>query len=391
MKILYYNCFAGISGDMNLSAMIDLGLDSDYLLKELNKLKLEDEFKLKITKDSRKGIFGTKLVVEVNDHGRIPHRHFADISSIIRHSELSAEVKQTAIQIFEIIAKAEAKVHNKEVDKVHFHEVGATDSIVDIVGAAIGYHYLKPEKVICSTIELGGGFVNCAHGMIPVPAPATLEILKNIPVKLGTVNYEATTPTGAAILATLVNEYTDQQEFQIQKTAYGIGHKDDIIPNVLMVHIATKEESNFQIQFVKQLECNIDDMTPENISYVLEKLLEEGAMDVHITAIQMKKGRPAFKLTVLCSIEKEAHLKEVIFKETSTLGLKSFAIEKTVLEREESIITTEFGDVRVKKAFLNGQLINQKPEFDDCVVLAKKTGKPLKEILKLVQNLVKDE
>lgn len=291
MKVLYYDCFSGISGDMNLGAMIDLGVDKDYLIKELSKLKLQDEFELNITRDIRKGISGTRVDVilkhdnqdevhegeiKVHSHGEAnhchgdeehdhdhnhdegghnhfhqhnhqhshnenhhhEHRNLKDIESLINSSELSDEVKKLSINIFMRVAEAEAKVHGKTIEEVHFHEVGATDSIVDIVGAAICAVYLKADRVMCSSVELGSGFVRCAHGLIPVPAPATVEILKGIPVKAGVVPKETTTPTGAAILAELVHEFTDKKNFIIEKIGYGIGHRDTEIPNVLRVFLA---------------------------------------------------------------------------------------------------------------------------------------------------------
>jgi pyridinium-3,5-bisthiocarboxylic acid mononucleotide nickel chelatase len=284
MNVLYYDCFSGISGDMNLGAMIDLGVDKDYLIKELSKLKLQDEFELRITSDSRKGISGTKVDVILNhdyhekvhedtlhkdahenehhhdhnhshnEHGHSHehfhkhnhdesnhhhHRNLKDIENLINSSELSEDVKKLSINIFMRVAVAEAKVHGKTIEEVHFHEVGATDSIVDIVGAAICRIYLKVDRVMCSSVELGSGFVRCAHGLIPVPAPATVEILKGIPVKSGIVPKETTTPTGAAILAELVDEFTDRKNFVINKIGYGIGNRDTEIPNVLRVFLAT--------------------------------------------------------------------------------------------------------------------------------------------------------
>jgi pyridinium-3,5-bisthiocarboxylic acid mononucleotide nickel chelatase len=298
MNTLYYDCFSGISGDMNLGAMIDLGVDKDYLIQELSKLKLHEEFELKITRDSRKGISGTKVDVVLkhehdhdeehnreesqchphgdNDHCQAEehphdhnhgeghhhnmeghqhehehlhkhshkenhhheHRNFKDIESLINSSELSDEVKRLSLNIFMRVAIAEAKVHGKAIEEVHFHEVGATDSIVDIVGAAICAEYLKVDRVMCSSVELGSGFVRCAHGLIPVPAPATVEILRGIPVKAGVVPKETTTPTGAAILAELVDEFTDKKNFIIDKIGYGIGNRDTEIPNVLRVFLA---------------------------------------------------------------------------------------------------------------------------------------------------------
>lgn len=283
MRILYYDCFSGISGDMNLGAMIDLGVDKDYLITELSKLNLEGEYKIEVRRDSRKGIEGTKVDVILKDdheeHNHIHgedhqhshehnhehshahsndhehhhhcheynhhiHRNLKDIENIINTSSLSDNVKKLSLNMFMKVAEAEAKVHGKPLYQVHFHEVGAVDSIVDIVGAAICLDYLKLDKIMASSIELGGGFVKCAHGLIPVPAPATVEILKGIPVKAGIVPFETTTPTGAAILAANVEEFTDMKEFTIEKIGYGVGGRDTDIPNVLRVYLAKKKVKN---------------------------------------------------------------------------------------------------------------------------------------------------
>lgn len=264
MKILYYDCFSGISGDMNLAAMVDLGVPKEYLIEELKKLNINDEYELNIIKKVKNGISGTKVNVilaphhhhheengehnkydqhhhEVNNHHH--HRNLGDIENLIRNSNLKEKVKNLSANIFKVVAEAEAIVHNKGLYEVHFHEVGATDSIIDIVGAAICYDYLGVEEIFCSTVEVGSGFVHCAHGVLPVPAPATVEILKDIPIRKGNMPFEATTPTGAAILKSLVSRFTDKEEFKILKVGYGIGHKDfDKIPNVLRAFIAEKEE-----------------------------------------------------------------------------------------------------------------------------------------------------
>lgn len=273
MKILYYDCFAGISGDMNLGAMIDLGVDKEYLIKELSKLKLDKEYQIKVEKRNKNGIDGTKVDVILNNcesdyhennhkheahehshhdahnhdhknhHGQEHvHRNLNDIEEIINSSELNDTVKKLSIDMFMEVAKAEAKVHGKDLYDVHFHEVGAIDSIIDIVGAAICIDYLKPDKIIASHVEVGGGFVKCAHGLIPVPAPATVEILKDIPIKTGIVPYETTTPTGAAILAANVDEYKEKINLTIEKIGYGLGTRQLDIPNVLRVYIAKENK-----------------------------------------------------------------------------------------------------------------------------------------------------
>ncbi len=237
MKILYYDCFSGISGDMNLAAMLELGVPEKYLTDNLAKLNVKN-YKIIAEKNNINGIGGTKVTVKLTkeDH---KHRHLKDIKDIINNSDLSENIQQKSIKIFEKIAVAEAKIHQTTVEKIHFHEVGAIDAIVDIVGAAICLDYLKPDKIICSEIELGSGFAKCAHGIIPVPAPATLEILKNIPISIGKQNFEATTPTGAAILSVIVDEFKESTSINISKTAYGLGHKKSEKPNMLRLMLGS--------------------------------------------------------------------------------------------------------------------------------------------------------
>lgn len=301
MKILYYDCFSGISGDMNLAAMIELGIEPAFLTGELSKLGLDNEFSVEVSTDSRKGIYGTRVDVELKHHHKHDdhehthhhhdHRNLKDIENIIQSSTLDKKVKETSLAIFNKVAEAEAKIHGKSLYEVHFHEVGATDSIVDIVGAAICFHQLEIEAVWCSRIELGGGFVKCAHGMMPVPAPATSEILAGCPTTRGAVQKETTTPTGAAILSTLTDHFSDSPQMTVTKTAYGIGHRDTDIPNVLRVQLAEAEEKpgTFKTVSARLLQCNIDDMTAEMLGVVMDQLMEDGAMDVHFTPILMKK------------------------------------------------------------------------------------------------------
>lgn len=239
MKILYYDCFCGISGDMNLAALLDLGVPKDYLLQELSKINLNSQFEIKIEKSEKLGITGTRVDVTLNEEHH--HRNLKDIEEIINSSDLNDKVKKLSLKMFMKIAEAEAKVHGKTLYDVHFHEVGAIDSIVDLVGAAICIDYLKVDKIIASPVQVGGGFVKCAHGIMPVPAPATAEILRNIPIRIGIVQFETTTPTGAAILASNADEFTQKAEFSIKRTAYGIGHRNLEIPNVLRVYLGEKD------------------------------------------------------------------------------------------------------------------------------------------------------
>lgn len=386
MKILYYDCFAGISGDMNLGAMIDLGVDPDYLIAELLKLNIKG-FHLEIQKDIRRGISGTKATVVVENPDNEKHRHLRHVEELVNQSTLSPEVKILSIRIFDLIAVAEAKVHNISKERVHFHEVGALDSIADIVGAAICLDYLKVDKVMSSPIQLGGGMVKCAHGIMPVPAPATALIVQNIPVKTGLVQHEATTPTGAAILVATVDEFTDQIDFPIQKTAYGIGQRDvSEVPNVLRVYLSetSNNEDNARLEEAWMLECNIDDMNPEWYDHLFGKLFDAGASDVFLTPIIMKKSRPANMLSVLCNKNSVPEMKAIIFNNSTTIGLREYSVTKTVLDRQEKEIETELGTIRVKCSYFQGKEIRFKPEFEDLKKLAIQHGISLNEVEKII-------
>ncbi len=400
MKILYYHCFAGISGDMNLAAMVDLGVPIDYLKKELQKLPVKD-YTILASHDERMGISGTKIEVNLkktkpsllhqSNHQHNEHRSYADIKKLILHSALDEKVKTTSLQIFDKIAVAEAKIHNKPVDTIHFHEVGATDSIVDVVGAAICYHFIAPDKVLCSTIELGGGMVNCAHGIFPVPAPATAEILAEKPVRLGTVDVETTTPTGAAILASLVDEYTDKLEFRLSKTAYGIGHRKMKIPNVLRVHLAEGvENDDLQLASATIIETNIDDMPAEHFEYLIDLLMAAGAQDVYLTPVIMKKSRPATKISVLCAESEQEELGRILLTESSSLGIRSYKVKKSMLRRQVVQVNTIYGIIDVKLGWLGNKLLKTKPEFDQCRKAAQQYNISLSAVLSEVQKKIQN-
>ena len=388
MRILYYDCFAGISGDMNLGAMIDLGVDPDYLIAELQKLNIEG-FHLEIQKDIRRGVSGTKATVVIKNPENEKHRHLRHVEELVNQSSLSPEVKAMSLKIFDLIAVAEGKVHDISKERVHFHEVGALDSIADIVGAAICLDYLKVDKVMSSPIQLGGGMVKCAHGIMPVPAPATTEIVRNVPVKTGLVQHEATTPTGAAILVATVDEFTEKIDFQIQKTAYGIGQRDvSEVPNVLRVFLSDSNEPTNQtkLEAAWMLECNIDDMNPEWYDHLFAKLFDAGASDVFLTPIIMKKSRPANMLSVLCSRNIVPEMKSIIFNNSTTIGLREYPVTKTVLDRQEKEIETELGKVRVKCSYFQGKEIRFKPEFEDLKKLATLHGLSLNEVEKIINK-----
>ncbi len=398
MTVLYYDCFSGISGDMHLGAMIDLGVDPKSLIDQLGRLDLPG-YELKITRDQRKGISGTKVdvVLDENPHGHDHghdhhhHRNLEDISRIIQDSDLSKAVKDRSIRMFRKLAEAEGKIHNKPIQEVHFHEVGAIDSIVDIVGAAICIESIAPDMIMSSTVELGGGFVKCEHGTFPVPAPATAEILAGVPVKSGAAPYETTTPTGALILACNADKFGPMQDLRISKTAYGIGNRDMDIPNVLRVHLAESTghaESSPETRKALLMECNIDDMNPEMYGYVMDILFGLGADDVFITPIIMKKARPASKLSLLCSPDKKQIMTETLLTHTTSLGVRSYEVDKTMLDREFSKIKTKYGEVTVKTAIYRGKHLKSKPEYEDCIRLAREHEIPVQKIYEEISRLV---
>lgn len=387
MKIISYDCFSGISGDMNLGAMIDLGVDETFLINELNKLNLKG-WELIVQKDQRHGITGTKVTVKQTRHEHA-HRHLSDIEKIINDSTLNNTTKELSKKIFMKIAVAEAKVHDISLEHVHFHEVGAVDSIIDIVGAAICYNALNVHGVHVSTVELGGGFVKCDHGKLPVPAPATAEIIMGLPVKKGGVDFEATTPTGAAILSALGTDFSTDLPLKIEKTAYGVGQKDSRdVPNLLRVFLGETITNTESGHDAIQLECNIDDMNPEFYGYISEKLFNAGASDVFFSNIIMKKGRPGIVLNVICETESSDILKNIIFTESTTLGLRTFPFRKDTLVRKFETIQTVYGDVKIKRSFYKDKEVSCKPEYDDCKRIASEKGIPIKQVYNTLMTIL---
>lgn len=377
MKTAYLDCNAGISGNMFLGALIHLGMPGHYLLTELKKLavNLPD---LAINSVTRKGIAATFVAVpETHEHH---HRHLPAIFNIIETAALDIKVKQNAKKSFLLLAEAEAKVHGIPVEEVHFHEVGAIDAIIDIVGAAIGIEYFQIEKIVASPVRMGFGTIDCAHGIIPLPAPATVELLKGVAVFGGDLEGEWTTPTGAALFKTYVSVEGSLPKMRIIGTGYGAGSKDRAIPNVLRLILGEEEYSNFGTEEQLILETNLDDMNPEILGYLGDLLLEAGAKDFYYTPVQMKKGRPGILITVLVSLDKASLVEQVLLNETTTLGVRRYNVSRRCLER--SFITVKIGDeaVKVKTAWKDGTLINYAPEYEDCRNLAKKLGIPLKEI-----------
>lgn len=382
MKIIVIDCFSGISGDMFLSSLIDAGLDFNELNKQLNLLKLEN-YNIKIIPAKSHGLSGTRLKIITNEH-QLTHRHLSDIEKIINQSNLKSNIKKCALNIFYNLARAEAKVHGITPEKVHFHEVGAIDSIIDIVGAAIAIDILKPAKIYCNKIALGGGYIECQHGTLPVPAPATTELIKGLPVRWGPVEGELVTPTGAAIIKTLVDSF-DIPDIKIEQIGYGIGSKDYGIPNALRVFVG-EQNFTFQKETIFIYECNIDDMNPEFVPYIQEALLEAGALDVYIQNILMKKGRPGIQLKVLCHDDNRKQIEKIIFKETTTLGLRYRKENRIVSNRKMIKVNTPYGEIKTKVAISEKNIpIQYAPEFEECKQIAKQNNIPLKEIYRCVQ------
>jgi hypothetical protein len=389
MKILYYDCSAGISGDMNLGAMIDLGVDQKCLLAELRKLPL-GPCKINISRDRRGGIAGTRVEV-LAGHDDVSHAGHAsgdrtceDIRRILEESGLSEHVKAVSLKIFTILAEAEAKVHGRSIGEVHFHEIGAVDSIVDIVGAAVCLDLLQPDRIIATPVELGSGMVRCAHGILPVPAPATAEILRGMPVRTGGSPHEATTPTGAAILAAFVDRFMETAEFVMERIGCGLGQRETERPNVLRVFLgeAVQDEPGLDVEREDAVlvECNIDDMNPECYGDVMDALFQKGALDVFLTPVIMKKSRPAVKISVLCGERERPAVEEVLWLGTSTFGLRTQRVTKAMLKRDFSQQMTKYGELTMKNAYLRGRKIKSKPEYDDCRRLAREKGVSIREI-----------
>jgi len=379
MKIIYFDCFAGASGDMLLAALLDAGAALETVKRELACLPLTG-YELKLNRVLKKGISALSLTVAIAEKQQ-PHRHYRQIAAMLEASVLSPQVKSMSLAVFRRLAEAEGKIHGKAVADVHFHEVGAIDSIVDIVGIAAALYSLGAEKICSSPLHSGIGFVRCAHGELPVPAPATLELLNGVPVYSRGIEAELLTPTGAAVLSTLA-EFVPLPSMTVIKSGYGAGKKELSIANLLRVIVgeAAAPAAGYLREETVMLEANIDDMNPEFYSYILEKLFAAGALDVTLIPIQMKKGRPGTMLSVLARQEQEEPLLDIIFTETTTLGIRRHTAEKLMLPRRLISVETAYGLVRVKIAESSDNIVNAAPEYQDCLQLAKATGAPLKKI-----------
>jgi len=384
MKIAYFDCFAGAAGDMIAAAMLDAGLDEAFLVGQLASLGIEG-LDIKISQTKRCGITAVRFEPSGSDRKQ---RNLADIAKLINNSKIAASAKQRAIEIFESLARVEGRIHGKGADEVQFHEIGAVDSIVDIVSACIGLEALGIGKVYSSPVSVGGGVVEITHGSLPVPAPATAALLKEakIPIAGGPAEAELLTPTGAAILANFVDEFGSLPAMRIDSVGYGAGTlESDDFPNVLRLIIG-RDDKNADTDCVCLLETNVDDATSEQIGFVLEKLLEKGALDVFTTAIGMKHNRPAVKISVICAPADSGLLENILFEQGLTLGIRKQLVQRSKLLREFVTVKTEYGEIRVKMGSIGGRIVSAKPEYADCVAAAKRHDVALKIIQQAVMK-----
>lgn len=385
MRTVYLSGFSGISGNMFIGALLDAGLSENALRDMICTLPVSG-YQLVFETVVKCGVKATHFDVLLDHKEHHAHRHLADIVGIIEASDLSETVKTRSIAVFTRLAEAEAKVHGTTVEKIHFHEVGAVDAIIDIVGTVFGLESLGIEKIFAGSLRTGYGVIQCAHGAMPIPAPATAELLTGIPYTHGSVEKELLTPTGAALLATLCDGFGDRPfEFISEKTAYGAGGWDLDSPNVLRLELGILK-SQMATPLVL-METNIDDCNPQLFDYVMERLFKAGALDVWFTPIQMKKNRPAITLSVLAPVTLQAEMETILFTETTTIGIRRYAVQRTVAERREDTVDTPWGPVRMKSSFINGKICSVTPEVEDCRQLAGVHGIPLKEVLAAARQL----
>ena len=383
MKTLYFDCFAGASGDMILGAMIAAGVDPLVLREQLSLLGVEG-FSVEFETVNRSGLSATYARVKAaHQH---THRHLADILKIIFASGLSEGVKQRAAKIFSRLAEAEARVHNEPVDHVHFHEVGALDAIVDVVGASICFELLAIDHFVCSPLHVGSGTIEMAHGRFPVPPPAVTELLRGVPFYSTEIAGELLTPTGAAIITTVADEYGGIPQMVVEQVGYGAGTREyDKFPNVLRVLLGEANSHTATDERLWMIETNIDDLSPQIVGHVMDRVFELGALDCYFTPVQMKKNRPGVLLSILCGKREKEAVMRLVFTETTTLGVRSYEVERRALERTIVSVETRYGPIDVKVAHLNGQVVNEMPEFEQCRRAAKDADVPLKVIEEAVR------
>lgn len=380
-NLIYVDCSAGIAGDMFLAALVEMTDGFDHLRSELAKISLKG-YSLDHFRDKRGGISGLRFDV-VSEEGHV-HRHLSDIKEMLLGSTLSDEVKKMTVMAFSLLAEAEGKVHGEPAENVHFHEVGAVDSIIDMTGAMIMLEYLGWPEVVFSPLNVGSGTVKCAHGILPVPAPATLELLKDISVYSMGDPMERVTPTGAVLVKSLGGRISaGMPHGKIVSTGIGLGSRDGALPNILRATLLKKNDALLFDRGV-ELSANIDDMLPQDLAFLMEKLFDAWALDVWFENIQMKKNRPAVKVCVLCHESYSELLQETLLRESSSLGVRKIYVERSMLERSTEILETSLGPVRIKMAVMGGKIIKEMPEFEDIKKIASERSIPLSEVRSLI-------
>jgi hypothetical protein len=385
MKILYFDCFAGISGDMTVGALLELGVPIEYLREQLSGLPLpHSSYRIGVEKVRRQGIAATRFVVQVEEHQ--PHRTYTDIAGMLEQSSLAERVKETAQRIFFRLAEAESKVHGVDIGHVHFHEVGAVDSIVDIVAAAICLDYLDIGEFRAAPLPYGSGWIETAHGRLPVPAPATAELLQGVPVHFDVGPGERVTPTGAAILTTLASGFGSPPAMRVDAVGYGAGTREfPDIPNLLRLVMGEKS-ATISREAVHVLETHIDDMNPEILGFLMDRLLDQGALDVTFSPIQMKKNRPGTRLTILSTPDKLHLLARLVLTESTAIGVRHYPVERMTLERSVEERDTSLGRVKVKVLRDAGRALRVTPEYEECLRLAVASGLPLIEVYRRIER-----
>lgn len=396
-KVAYLECPAGIAGDMCLGALVDAGVPTEYLIERLKKLGLGQEYQLRVESVHRNGQMATKVHVDLSlaehHHHHPHHRHLPEIEQIIEAADLPPRASEWSLAVFRRLAVAEGAVHGVPPTQVHFHEVGAVDAIVDIVGTCLGLDWLGIDRIYCSAFPTGGGTVRAAHGRLPVPVPAVLKLWESrqVPIYSNGIDRELVTPTGAAIAVTLATSFGSLPQMTIDRLGLGAGSIDLPIPNVLRLWIGEqcrdapwRVSERGEIETIALLETQIDDLSPQAIGYVFDALFAAGAVDVFTQAIGMKKSRPGVLLTVICPPEKISACESVLFRETTTLGIRRSIQQRSILSREIQEVETEYGVVRVKIATRDGKISNVQPEYEDCARLARENLVPWREIHRLV-------
>lgn len=395
MKILYIECSMGVAGDMLMGALYELLNDEDRkkFTDKMNSLGIEG-LHVEAVPSVKCGINGTHMNVTVDGHEELEshhsehhHHHGAsmhDIRHVIDAAGISENVKKNAVEVYECIAQAESRVHGKSADEIHFHEVGSKDAMADVIGCCMLIDIIGADRIVVSPVTTGFGNVRCAHGILPVPAPATALILNDVPLRAGSIEGELCTPTGAALVKHYADEFGNMPQMTVSRIGYGMGTKDFAAANCVRVFVGI--QATRTAKTIVQLCCNIDDMTAEELGYAAELLMDEGALDVYTTAIGMKKSRPGTLLTVMCSEEDRERIAGLIFRNTTTLGMRVYHCERMILERSEKTLHTEFGDVRCKEASGYG-VVRSKLEYDDVRRLAKSSGRSIREIRDIIENM----